>query len=115
MVAQRAERLVLQRVDAAVELVSATLILTSRRAGSGIIGAGDVGVQDRGNRAPDVGGDLAGRQRRCRARHCGSAIEELDVRGKRDGDANEAVLSQVREVMRGRTVATEVVGIDRAK
>ena len=115
MVAQRAERLVLQRVDAAVELVAAARVRPSRRRGSDAIGAGDVDVEDRGNRAPDVGDGLAGRARRCRARDRRPAVEQLDVRRQRDRDANQAVLRQVGEVVRGRAVDAEVIGVDRAE
>ena len=115
MVAQRAERLVLQRVDAAVELVAAARVRPSRRRGSDAIGARDVDVEDRRSRAPDIGDGLAGRERRCRARHRRPAVEELDVRGQRDRHANQAVLRQVREVVRGRAVDPEVIGVDRAE
>ena len=109
------ERLVLQRVDAAVELVAAARIRPSRPRRSGAIGTGDAGVEDGRNGAPDVGDGLAGRLRRCRARDLRPAVEQLDVRGQRDRDANEAVLRQVREVVRGRAVDAEVVGVDRAE
>ena len=114
--AKRAERLVLQRVDAAVELVAAALVRPARRtpapAPSGPV---MLDVEDRGNGAPDVGDGLAGRAGRCRARDRRPAIEQLDVRGQRDRDANQAVLRQVREVVRGRAVDAEVVGVDRAE
>ena len=115
MAAQRREGLVLQRVDAAVELVAAALIRASRPDRAEAVGAGDANVEDRRNGAPDVGDGLARRARRRRARDGRPAVEELYVRGQRNRDANEAVLRQVREVVRGRAVDAEVVGVDRAK
>ena len=115
MATQRCERLVLQRVDAAVELVTAALVRPSRRRGSYAIGASDADVKDRRGRSPDIGDGLAGRERRCRARDRRAAVEELYVRGQRDRDANKAELRQVREVVRRGAVDAEVIGVDRAE
>ena len=115
MVLQRGERLVLQRVDAAVELVAAAPVRAAVGDRPDAVGAGDLDVEDRGNRAPDVGDGLAGRARRCRARNRRAAVEQLDVRGQRDRDPDQAVLRQVGEVVRGRAVDAKVVGVDRAK
>ena len=51
---------------------------------------------------------------RCEDIFC-AAIEELDVRGQRERDANQAVLDQVGEVLRGCAADAEIVGVDRAE
>jgi hypothetical protein len=53
MIAERAERLVLQRVDAAVELIAAGQVRPARRRRTDAIGAGDRDIEDRGNRPDD--------------------------------------------------------------
>ena len=110
-----AQRLVLQRVDAAVELITSPRVRASGRRGIDAIGAGDGDIADRGHGAPDVGDRFAGRARRGRARHRRPAVEKLDVCGQRDRDANQAVLCQVREIVCGRSVDAEIIGIDGAE
>ena len=113
MSAQRAQRLGLQSVKAAVQLVAAILVRSSRRSRTDAIGAGDVGVEDRRNGASDVGDGLGGRQGRRGAWNRRAAVEEFDVRGQWDRHAYQAVLEQARVVVRRRAVATEVIGVDR--
>jgi len=112
---ERGERLVLQRVDARVELVAAPLVRAPRPGRSSEVGAGDLHVEDRRNRTPHVGDGLRGRQGRGRARNGRPAVEQLHVGRQRDADADEAVLRQVGEVVRGSAVAPEVVGVDGAE
>ena len=52
---------------------------------------------------------------RRRARIRAVAIEQLDIRGERDRDPDQAVLRQVGEVVRGGAVGAKVVGVGRAK
>ena len=115
VVPQGGERLVLQRVDAAVELVAAAPVRAAVGGRPHAVRAGDPDIENRGDRAPDVGDGLARRACRCRARNGRRAVEQLDVRGQGDRDPDQAVLRQVGEVMRTCAVDTEVVGIDRAK
>ena len=115
MVLQRRERLVLQRVDAAVELVAAAPVRAAVGDRPAAVRAGNVDVEDRRNRTPDVGDGFAGRTRRCRARNRRAAIEQLDVGRQRDRDPDQSVLGQVGEVVRSGAVDAKVIGIDRAK
>ena len=112
---KRSQRLVLQGVDAAVELVAPAPIRPAERYRSEAIGTGDVDVEDRGDGAPDVSNGLGGRPG-CRGTRNGRpAVEQLHVWRQRNGHANETVHRQVRVVVRGRAVDAEVVGIDRAE
>ncbi len=115
MIPQRSERLVLQRVDAAVELVAAAPVRPTGIYRSEPIRTGDVDVEDRGNRAPDVGDGLGGRLGRRGAGNGRPTVEQLHVGGQRDGHPNETVHGQVGVVVRGRAIDAEVVGVDRAE
>src|SRR5256885_1274046 len=112
---KRGQRLRLQRVEAAVELVAPVLVRTSWPTWRDAIGSGDLDIENRGHRAPDVGNGLIGRPRRRRAGNRRAAVEELDVRWQRDRDSNEAVLRQIREVVRGCAIDAEIISVYRAR
>ena len=102
---QRTQCLLLQREKSSIELKAAGLI---RCAGPGIesVGASELHVRHAGDHAPDVDRSLI------RWRVAGR-VDQPDVRGQREDDSDQTVLSQVAIVRRLFAVDAEVVGVDR--
>jgi hypothetical protein len=105
MIRQRAQRLVLKRRHAGIELESAEGVRQARPR-VGIAGPGQRDVVDTGYAAPDVHERLARRE-------VGRGVDEPDVRRQREGDPDETVLAQIAEVVRLVAVGPEIVGVDR--
>ena len=102
---QRAQRLILKRGEAAIQLVP-TRRVRAPRPRIAAVRAGDLDIIDTGNHPPDVGHGL---RRGC----VGRRVDQLDVRRQRKRDADQAVLTQIAEVGGMDAVDAKVVGVDR--
>jgi hypothetical protein len=101
-----AERLLLKRSDARIELISPELIGPAEPGVIDRVWSGQRYVVHARHASPYVGDCLGGRG------VCGW-IDEPEVRRQREGDPDEAVFSQIAEVAGLVTVAPEVIGVDR--
>lgn len=107
MVAQCAERLILQRALAGIELESTARIRPSRP-GRRAARTRQFHIVDRGHGAPDI-------HRSLRRRLAGQRIDQFDVGRQRHHDPDQSVLPEVAEIVCLGAVGAKVVGVDGAK
>ena len=105
MIDQRAERLLLQRRHAGIELVSTGVV---RASGPRVdaVRSRELHVIDGRNRAPDV-------DERLGRRGVGAGIDQLDVRRQRECDPDETVLAEIAEVAGALAVDPEIIRVYR--
>ena len=105
VIGERAERLLLKRRDAGVQLVAAGLVRAARPRDA-IVRAGEGDIVDRRHAPPHV-------HERLGRRHVGRRIDEPDVRWQREGDPDEAVLAKIAEIAGALAVDPEIIRVDR--
>jgi hypothetical protein len=105
VIGESAEGLFLQCRDPAVQLVAAGRVRAARPHDAEV-GARERDVVDRWNAPPHV-------HERLRRRQIGRRIDQSDVGWQREGDPDEAVLTEIAEIRGVLAVDPEIVRIDR--
>ncbi|HEX6315701.1 MAG TPA: hypothetical protein VFZ73_12615 [Gemmatimonadaceae bacterium] len=104
---QRAERLLLQRRHAGIELVSTGVVRASRPRVDPVRSR-ELHVIDGRNGAPDV-------DRRLGRSGVGDGIDQLDIRRQREWDPHETVLAKIAEVVGAVAIDPKIIRVYRAE